>query len=69
MGSLSRHRAQERFREALDQRLQDNHSPSEMHSIYEEAVDELLTIGIDAEELNGAARRIAVDPDSIDFPD
>ncbi|MFA9517033.1 hypothetical protein ACERIT_07425 [Halopenitus sp. H-Gu1] len=69
MGSLSRHRAQQRFREALDQRLPDTSSPTETHSAYEEAIEELLGIALDADELNKAACRLATDPDAIDFPD
>jgi hypothetical protein len=69
MGSLSRHRAQQRFKEALGQRLPDNPSPSETHSVYRESIDELLTIAIDAEELDAASRRVATDPDAIDFPE
>lgn len=69
MGSLSRHRAQQRFKEALDQRLPDSPSPSEVHSVYEEAVDELLDIAIDSVELDAAAQRLAADPSAIDFPD
>jgi hypothetical protein len=69
MGSLSRHRAQQRFKEALDQRLPDNPSPNETHSIYHEAIDELLSIAIDAEELDAASHRLATDPDAIDFPE
>jgi hypothetical protein len=42
MGSLSRHRAQQRFRKALDQRLQDTSSPTETYSAYEEAIEELI---------------------------
>jgi len=68
MGSLSQHRAQQRFKQALGQRLPDTPSPSETHSAYEEAVEELLRIAIDAEELDKAARRVATDPDDIDFP-
>lgn len=69
MGSLSRHRAQQRFKEALDQRLPDNPSPSETHSVYREAIGELLDIAIDAEELDAASRRLATNPDAIDFPE
>lgn len=69
MGSLSRHRAQQRFKEALEQRLSDNPSPSEIHSVYGEAVDELLDTAIDSVEIDAAARRLAVDPNAIDFPD
>lgn len=69
MGSLSRHRAQQRFRKALDQRLPDTSSPTETHSAYEEAIEELLGIALDADELNTAACRVATDPDAIDFPD
>jgi hypothetical protein len=69
MGSLSRHRAQHRFKEALDQRLPNNPSPSETHSVYNEAIEELLKIAIDAEELDGVSHRFATDPDAIDFPD
>ena len=68
MGSLSRHRAQHRFTEALDQRLPTNPSPSETHSVYCEALDELLGIVIDVEELDAARRRLAPDPNAIDFP-
>jgi hypothetical protein len=69
MGSLSRHRAQQRFKEALDQRLPDNSSPSETHSVYRETIDELLDIAIDEEELDAASRRLASNPNAIDFPD
>jgi hypothetical protein len=69
MGSLSRHRAQQRFRDALDQRLPDTPTPTETHSAYEEAIEELLGIAVDAGELNKAACRLAIDPDAIDFPD
>lgn len=69
MGSLSRHRAQQRFKEALDQRLSDNPSPSEVHSVYKEAIDELLNIAVDSGELNAAARRLAAEPDAIEFPE
>ncbi|EMA56731.1 hypothetical protein [Halococcus thailandensis] len=69
MGSLSRHRAKQRFKEALDQRLPDNPSPSETHSVYRETIDELLAIAIDEEELDAASRRLASNPDAIDFPD
>lgn len=68
MGSLSRMRAQNRFKEALDQRLPANPSPSETHTVYREAIEELLKIAIDAEELDGASQRLAADPDAIDFP-
>lgn len=69
MGSLSRHRTQQRFEEALEQRLPDNSSPSETHSVYRESIDELLSIAIDTEELNAASRRVATDPNAIDFPE
>lgn len=69
MGSLSRHRAQQRFKEALDQRLPDNPSPSETHTVYREAIDELLGIAIDSVELDAVSQRLATDPDAIDFPD
>ncbi|EMA48078.1 hypothetical protein C450_20421 [Halococcus salifodinae DSM 8989] len=68
MGSLSRHRAKHRFKEALDQRLPDNPSPSETHSVYRESINELLDIAIDVEELDATTRRLAADPDAIDFP-
>jgi len=68
MGSLSRHRAQQRFRDALKQQLSNTPTPTEVHSTYEEAIEELLGIAIDAEELNKAACRLATDPDAIDFP-
>ncbi len=69
MGSLSRHRAQQRFRKALDQRLQDTSSPTETYSAYEEAIEELIGLALNADELNKAACRVATDPDAIDFPD
>lgn len=69
MGSLSRQHAQERFKEALRQRLPDNPSPSETHSVYNEAIEELLGIAIDSVELDEASRQLASDPDAIDFPE
>lgn len=68
MRSLSRHRAQQHFKEALDQRLPDNPSPSETHSVYRESIGELLDIAIDVEELDAASQRLAADPDAIAFP-
>jgi hypothetical protein len=69
MGSLSRHRAQQRFKEALDQRLPDNPSPGETQSVYNEAIEELLKIVIDSEELDGVSQRFATNHDAINFPD
>lgn len=69
MGSLSRIRAQNRFKQALDQRLPDNPSPSETHTVYREAIEELLDITVDSVELDAASQRLATDPDAIDFPD
>lgn len=69
MGSLSRHRAEQRFRKALDQRLPDTSNPTGTRPAYEEAIEELLGIAFDTNELNKAACRLATDPDAVDFPD
>lgn len=60
--------ARNRFKQALDQRLPDNPSPSETHTVYREGIDELLKIAIDAEELDKVSREFAAEPDAIDFP-
>lgn len=67
MKNLSRLHSRDRFREALDQRLPDNPSPSELHSIYGETIEELLKIS-DWSELDHVSYQIASDPDDIDFP-
>ncbi|WP_254841553.1 MULTISPECIES: hypothetical protein [Haloarculaceae] len=69
MGSLSRHRAEQRFRKALDQRLPDTSNPTGTRSAYEEATEELLGIAVDTNELNKAACHLVTVPDAIDFPD
>ncbi|MDT3436753.1 hypothetical protein [Haloarcula sp. 1CSR25-25] len=69
MGSLSRHRAEQRFRKALDQRLPDTSNPTGTRSAYEEATEVLLGIAVYTNELNKAACHLATDPDAIDFPD
>jgi hypothetical protein len=61
--------AQNRFKQALEQRLPDNPSPSETHSTYNEAIEELLKIAIDSEELDRVSREFASNPDAIDFPE
>jgi hypothetical protein len=68
MGSLSRHRAKQRFSKALDQLLPDTSNPTGTRDAYEDAIEELLGVAVDTPELNKAAYRLATDPDAIDFP-
>jgi hypothetical protein len=69
MGSLSRHRAKQRFRKTLDQRLPDTSNPTGTRNAYEEAIEELLGVAVDTNELNKATCRLTTDPDAIDFPE
>jgi pyruvate/oxaloacetate carboxyltransferase len=61
--------ARNRFKEALDQRLSDKPSPTETHTVYNEAIEELLKIAIDSVEIDDVSRQFASNPDAIDFPE
>jgi hypothetical protein len=67
MGSLAHHRAQNRVRTALTQRL--DAAPADEHTVhYDETIERLLRIALDAEELNRVAHELALDPTEIDWP-
>lgn len=68
MGSLTYQRAWARFQTALEQRLETSETPASQRAVYQDAVDRLVRIAIDEEELDRVARELAVDPDTIPFP-
>jgi hypothetical protein len=69
MGSLSRHRAANRFQTALRQRLDAASDPNEAQQAYDDTLEVLITIAADEIELDRVARELAVTPDTIDFPE
>lgn len=69
MGQLSRHRAKERFRIALNQRLPEDENPTDERMVHQEAIGELLDIAMDSGELDRVTRSFADNPDAIDFPE
>jgi hypothetical protein len=69
MGDLAYRHAQNRVRTALSQRLETADTPADQHATYEDAINRLLRIAIDSEELDRIAVDLVVDPDAIDWPD
>jgi hypothetical protein len=69
MGSLSHHRAANRFQIALQQRLDVASDPNEAQQAYEDALEGLICIVIDEIELDRVARELATNPDAIGFPE
>lgn len=69
MGSLSRHRAANRFQTALQQRLDAASDPNEAQQAYDDALEGLIKIAIDEIELDRVAWELATNPDTIDFPE
>jgi hypothetical protein len=69
MGTLSHHRAANRFQTALQQRLEAASDPNAAQQAYDDALEALISIAIDEVELDRAARALATDPDAIDFPE
>ena len=69
MGTLSHHRAANRFQTALRQRLDAASDPNAAQQAYDDALEALISIASVDVELDRAARSIATDPDAIDFPE
>jgi hypothetical protein len=69
MGTLSHHRAANRFQTALQQRLEAASDPNAAQQAYDDALEALISIAIDEVELDRAARALATDPDAFDFPE
>lgn len=69
MGDLAFNHAQNRVRTALNQRLEVAETPPDQHAVYEDAIDRLLRIAIDSEELDRVAADFAIDVTAIDWPD
>ncbi|WP_255152990.1 hypothetical protein [Halorarius halobius] len=69
MGSLSRHRAANRFQTALQQRLDAASDPNEAQQAYDDALEGLIKIASDEIELDRVAWELATNPDTIDFPE
>jgi hypothetical protein len=69
MGSLSRHRAANRFQTALQQRLDAASDPNEAQQAYDDALEGLIKIAIDEIEFDRVAWELATNPDTIDFPE
>lgn len=68
MGSLSQQRAANRFKTALQQRLDVASDPNEAQQAYDDALEALIKIATDEIELDRVARELATNPDAIDFP-
>jgi len=69
MGSLTRQRSRERFYDALQQRLRRAENSVKKQQVCSEAIDKLVDIAIDEEELDRVSRELAVRPEEIEFPD
>ena len=69
MGSLSQHRAANRFQTTLQQHLDAASDPNEAQQAYDDALEALINIAIDEIELDRVARELATNPDAIDFPE
>lgn len=69
MGSLAHMRARTRLQTALEQRLAIADTPAAKRAIYQDAVNRLVRIAVDAAELDRVAWALAVTPDSIAFPE
>jgi hypothetical protein len=69
MGDLTHNHAQTRVRTALNQRLEAAETPSDQHAVYEDAIDRLLRIAVDSEELDQLAADFALDVTALDWPD
>ena len=67
MGSLSQHRAANRFQTALQQRLDAASDPNEAQQAYDDALEALVSIAIDEIELDRIAQEFATNPDAIGF--
>ena len=68
MGSLSQHRAANRFQTALQQRLDAASDPNEAQQAYDDALEALVSIAMDEIELDRIAQEFATNPDAIGFP-
>jgi|GEM_PF-6429311 len=68
MGSLSQHRAANRFQTALQQRLDAASDPNEAQQAYDDALEALVSIAMDEIELDRIAQKFATNPNAIDFP-
>lgn len=68
MGSLTHMRARTRLQTALEQRLAIADTPAAKRTVYQDAVNRLARIAIDAAELDRVAWALAVTPESIAFP-
>jgi hypothetical protein len=69
MGDITYRHAQHRVRSALEQRLEAADTPTETRATYDDAIDRLLRIAIDEEELDRLAADLAIDVTTIDWPD
>jgi hypothetical protein len=69
MGSLTRGRAENRFTTAFQQRLEAAETAEERENAYKEAIDELVAVAMDEEELHRIAVYLAEDPEEIEWPD
>jgi hypothetical protein len=68
MGSLSQHRAANRFQTTLQQHLDAASDPNEAQQAYDDALEALVSIAIDEIELDRIAQEFAINPDAIGFP-
>jgi|AntDeeMetagen192_2_1112575.scaffolds.fasta_scaffold12189_3 hypothetical protein len=68
MGGVTLMYAQERFIEALDERLEEVDDPNERESIYRQCVERLSELSADEVALDNFSKEIAVEGSSVVFP-
>jgi hypothetical protein len=69
MGSMTLMRAQNRFTDALQQKLDTVETAEEREGVYKTAIDELVKVAMDGEEIHRIAVYLAEDPEALDWPD